>query len=90
MAAALALAVATTLVGGSTAAGTIGKSFGNGVAGFPLCAKPVTLVNHTLSAGATHGDFWPHFLLVLLTFCSRFAASSLKACCTTSGPRAAR
>jgi hypothetical protein len=41
--------------------GGIGPSFGNGVAGFPLCAEPVTLVNHTLSEGATHGvlhHFW--------------------------------
>ena len=39
----------------------IGKSFGNGVAGFPICAEPVTLVNHTLSEGASHGvlhHFW--------------------------------
>ena len=39
----------------------IGPSFGNGVAGFPICAEPVTIVNHTLSAGATHGvlhHFW--------------------------------
>eukprot|EP01044_Picomonas_judraskeda_P007710 COSAG03_NODE_844_length_5650_cov_2.078184_1_plen_192_part_10 len=36
-------------------------SFGNGVAGFPLCAEPVAIVNHTLSADATHGvlhHFW--------------------------------
>ena len=45
----------------SSSAAPIGKSFGNGVAGFPLCAEPVTLVNHTLSEGATHGvlhHFW--------------------------------
>jgi len=45
----------------NAAAAGIGASFGNGVAGFPICARPVTLVNHTLSAGATHGvlhHFW--------------------------------
>lgn len=46
-------------------AAVIGKTFGNGVAGFPLCLEPVTLVNHTLSEGSTHGvlhHFWspPH------------------------------
>ena len=39
----------------------IGKTFGNGVAGFPLCASPIVLLNYTLSASATHGvlhHFW--------------------------------
>ena len=42
-------------------ASMIGKTFGNGVAGFPICATPITLVNHSLSSGATHGvlhHFW--------------------------------
>ena len=45
----------------SVAEASIGKTFGNGVAGFPICAEPVTLLNYTLSAGATHGvlhHFW--------------------------------
>lgn len=40
---------------------TIGRSFGNGVAGMPICPQPVTIVNHTLSDAATHGvlhHFW--------------------------------
>lgn len=44
----------------STAVATM-KTFGNGVPGFPICASPVTLVNHTLSSDATHGvlhHFW--------------------------------
>lgn len=32
-----------------------GVTFGNGVPGFPVCAEPVTLVNHTLSPNASHG-----------------------------------
>ena len=39
----------------------IGKTFGNAVPGFPLCAEPVVLLNHTLSSSATHGvlhHFW--------------------------------
>ena len=34
---------------------------GRSVPGFPLCAEPVTILNHTLSEGATHGvlhHFW--------------------------------
>ena len=58
------LATAASLVRLASVAGapvTLGKTFGNGVAGFPLCADPVTLVNHTLSPGASHGvlhHFW--------------------------------
>jgi hypothetical protein len=57
----LAMAAATLATTASGAPTTLGKTFGNGVAGFPLCAEPVTLVNHTLSAGASHGvlhHFW--------------------------------
>eukprot|EP01046_Picozoa_sp_COSAG06_P072830 COSAG06_NODE_21492_length_755_cov_0.910061_1_plen_131_part_00 len=56
-----AVLAAAVLSAAAAAPATIGKTFGNGVAGFPLCAEPVTLVNHTLSAGATHGvlhHFW--------------------------------
>ena len=47
--------------GGIRPAAAIGKSFGNGVPGFPLCAEPVTLLNHTVSDGSTHAvlhHFW--------------------------------
>ena len=56
-----ALVALVALSGSAAQIATPGKSFGNGVAGFPICAEPVTLVNHTLSAKATHGvlhHFW--------------------------------
>ena len=54
----LALGALTTGQGGGGTAGAapvIGMSFGNGVAGMPICPQPVVIVNHTLSEGASHG-----------------------------------
>ena len=55
---------AALLLGSTIALATsppIGKTFGNAVPGFPLCAEPVVLLNHTLPSSATHGvlhHFW--------------------------------